>query len=302
MACLRFLAIHSIVLLNRSTFEPQASWSSMEGYTMTISSPTSSTTILLVDDEPDIALALQDLLKSEGHQIDVASTGTAALECINRHPYDAVLLDIRLPDMDGLLVLENMVRIRPGLPIIILTGLTSLDSVAGPLEELGAFAYLHKPINQAEVKKTVRQALRVQTLAKHMRQAHQALLESDIRFQAVFHTATDAIVLADHTGRIMDWNQAAERMFGYTKDEIFGKPLTIIMPERYRETHTQGLAHFKTTGETRVLGTTITLYGLRKNGEEFPIELSLNSWTTGHDPSYSGFIRDISSRQPMSHG
>ncbi len=268
---------------------------------MTTSSPTSSTTILLVDDEPDIALTLSDLLESEGHQIDIASTGKSALECMKHHMYDAVLLDIRLPDIDGLLVLENMVQLHPGLPIIILTGLTSLDSVTGPLEEQGAFAYLHKPINQSEVKKTVRQALKVQTLAKHMKRAHQALLESDIRFQAVFHTATDAIVLADHTGRIIDWNQAAEKMFGYTKDEIFGKLLTVIMPERYREAHTQGLSHFKTTGETRVLGKTVTLYGLRKNGEEFPIELSLNSWTTGQYPSYSGFIRDISFRQPLAH-
>ena len=291
-----------MVLLDRSTFDPQDSWASMEGCTMTISSPPSSTTILLVDDEPDIALSLTDLLESEGHQIDVASTGTAALERINHHTYDVVLLDIRLPDMDGLLVLENMVRVQPGLPIIILTGFTALDSVVGPLEEQGAFAYLHKPINQSEVKKTIRQALRVQTLAKQMKRAHQALLESEIRFQAVFHTATDAIVLADHTGHIMDWNQAAEGMFGYTKDEVFGKSLTIIMPERYREAHTQGLAHFKATGEARVLGKTVTLSGLRKNGEEFPIELSLNSWKTEQYPSYSGFIRDISSRQPPSHG
>jgi len=267
---------------------------------MTISSPTSSTTILLVDDEPDIALTLTDLLESEGHQIDVASTGKSALERMNHRTYDAVLLDIRLPDMDGLMVLENMVRLHPGLPIIILTGFTALDSVTGPLEEQGAFAYLHKPINQSEIKKTIRQALRVQTLAKKMDRAHQALIASEIRFQAVFYTATDAIVLADHTGRIMDWNQAAERMFGYTKEEISGKLLTVIMPERYREAHTQGLARFKTTGKTRFLGKTVTLYGLRKNGEEFPIELSLNSWTTDEYPSYSGFIRDISSRQPIS--
>jgi len=267
---------------------------------MTISSPTSSTTILLVEDEPDIALTLTDLLESEGHQIEVASTGKAALERMNHHTYDAVFLDIRLPDMDGLLVLENMTRSHPGLPIIILTGFTALDSVTGPLEQQGAFAYLHKPINQSEIKKTIRQALKVQTLAKNMERANQALMESEVRFQAVFHTATDAIVLADHIGRIMDWNQAAERMFGFTKEEIVGKPLTVIMPERYREAHTQGLARFKTTGETQVMGKTVTLYGLRKNGEEFPIELSLNSWTTEQHPSYSGFIRDISSRQPIS--
>ena len=168
---------------------------------MTISSPTSSTTILLVDDEPDITLTLTDLLESEGHRIKVASTGKAALESMNHHTFDAVLLDVRLPDMDGLLVLENMAQLHPGLPIIILTGITDLDSVIGPLEQQGAFAYLRKPINQSEIKKTIRQALRVQALEKKFEHAHQAFMESENRFQAVFHTATDAIVLADQIGR-----------------------------------------------------------------------------------------------------
>ena len=111
-------------------------------------SPKSSPTILLVDDEPDIVLTLQDLLEGEGYQIDVATTGTDALERVKECAYDAVLLDIRLPDIDGLLVLEKMAKSVPGLPIIILTGCTTLDSVMGPLEEQGAFDYLHKPINR----------------------------------------------------------------------------------------------------------------------------------------------------------
>ena len=78
-------------------------------------------------------------------------------------------------------------------------------------------------------------------MAKKMERANQSLMESEIRFQAVFQTATDAIVLANHTGRIMAWNRAAELMFGYTADEVFGQPLTIIMPPRYREAHIQGL-------------------------------------------------------------
>jgi len=261
------------------------------------SSPKSSSTILLVDDEPDIVLALQDLLEADGHQIDVASTGVTALESVKNHSHSAVILDVKLPDMDGLLVLEMMAKVVPGLPIIILSSYTTLDSVTGPLEELGAFAYLHKPINRSEIRTTVRQALRAHTLAKKMERAHRALVESEIRFQAVFQTATDAIVLADHTGRIMSWNKSAESMFGYSAEEMFGKPLTLIMPARYREAHTQGMNRLQTTGEARVIGKTVTLHGLRKNGQEFPIELSLNSWTTGGQPSYSGFIRDISFRE-----
>ena len=255
-----------------------------------------SSSILLVDDEPDIVLLLQDLLQGEGYQIDIATTGADALEKVKTCTHDAVVLDIRLPDIDGLLVLEGMRKCAPGLPIIILTSCTTLDSVTGPLEEIGAFDFLHKPINRAEIKTAIRHALKAQYLGKKVEQTHHALLESERRFQAVFHAANDAIVLANHQGRVMSWNPAAEAMFGYSSEEMFGQPLTAIMPTRYREAHKKGMARLQTTGESRVLRKTLTLHGLRKNGEEFPIELSLNSWNNGLYPSYSGFIRDISCR------
>ena len=257
-----------------------------------------SSSILLVDDEPDILRSLQLILKPEGYSIDVTSTGASALEAIKEHPYDVVILDVGLPDMDGLLVMEKMTGYRPDLPIIILTSFTSLESVTGPLEDQGAFAYLHKPINRSEIMTTIRHALKAHRMAKKIERTHHSLIESENRFQAVFQTATDAIVLANHTGRIMAWNRAAELMFGYTADEVFGQPLTIIMPPRYREAHIQGLDRVNKKAETTFIGKTVALHGLRKNGQEFPIELSLNSWTTGAHPSYSGFIRDISRRPP----
>ncbi|MDH5428963.1 MAG: PAS domain S-box protein, partial [Nitrospirota bacterium] len=184
----------------------------------------------------------------------------------------------------------------PGLPIIILTSCTTLDSVTGPLDKLGAFEFLHKPINRPEIKTAIRHALKAQHLGKKIEQANHALVESERRFQAVFHAANDAIVLANHHGRILSWNPAAELMFGYSAEEIFGQPLTAIMPVRYREAHVNGMARLQATGEPHVLGKTVSLHGLRKNGQEFPIELSLNSWNNGRHPSYSGFIRDISNR------
>lgn len=265
---------------------------------MAIASPIpSSSPILVVDDEQDIVLTLRDLLEADGHHINVASTGGTALECVKLHSPSVVILDVKLPDMDGLLVLEKMTKAVPGLPIIILSSYTTLDDVTGPLEDQGAFAYLHKPINRSEIRTTVRQALKAYALAKKMERARHALYESEIRFQAVFQAAIDAIVLADHTGRIMSWNKAAESMFEYTAEEMFGKPLTLIMPSRYREAHTKGMKRLQTTGESHVIGKTVTLHGLRKSGQEFPIELSLNSWTTGTHPSYSGFIRDLSLRE-----
>ncbi len=257
----------------------------------------SSSPILIVDDEQDIVLTLRDLLEAEGHQINVASTGGTALECVKHHSPSVVILDVKLPDMDGLLVLEKMIKAVPGLPIIILSSYTTLDDVTGPLEEQGAFAYLHKPINRSEIRTTVRQALKAYALAQKMERARHALYESEIRFQAVFQAAIDAIILADHTGRIISWNKAAESMFEYSAEEMFGKPLSLIMPSRYWEAHTKGMKRLQTTGESHVIGKTVALHGLRKSGEEFPIELSLNSWTTGTHPSYSGFIRDLSLRE-----
>ncbi|PJA78102.1 MAG: Fis family transcriptional regulator, partial [Nitrospirae bacterium CG_4_9_14_3_um_filter_51_5] len=127
---------------------------------LTTSALPSSSTILVVDDEPDIVLTLRDLLEADGHQIDVASTGGTALECVKHHSHGVVILDVKLPDMDGLLVLEQMTKAVPGLPIIILSCYTTLDAVTGSLEEQGAFAYLHKPINRSEIRTTVRQALK----------------------------------------------------------------------------------------------------------------------------------------------
>ncbi len=265
---------------------------------MATTTPTpSSSPILVVDDEQDIVLTLRDLLQADGHHINVASTGGAALECVKLHSPSVVILDVNLPDMDGLLVLEKMTKVAPGLPIIILSSYTTLNEVTGPLEEQGAFAYLHKPINRSEIRITVRQALKAYALAQKMERARHALYESEIRFQAVFQSAIDAIVLADHTGRIMSWNKAAESMFEYSAEEMFGKPLTLIMPSRYWEAHTKGMKRLQATGESHVIGKMVTLHGLRKSGQEFPIELSLNSWTTGTHPSYSGFIRDLSLRE-----
>ena len=273
--------------------------SSLEEWKMKQEPSQTSSHVLIVDDEPDIVLSLQDLLEGEGYRIGVANTGKAALDSLKRNSVDTVLLDICLPDIDGLLILEEMAHNYPGLPIIVLSALTSLDRVVGPLDQQGAFAYLHKPINRSEVRTTVRQALRAHQLVQQMTRTQQALIDSELRFQAVFHNAADAIVLADSHGLITGWNRAAESMFGYTVEEVYGKPLTLLMPTRYREAHVQGLKRMTQTGKTKLIGKTVQLYGHKKNGLEFPIELSLNSWTTGPLPSFSGFIRDISMRKDI---
>ncbi len=113
---------------------------------------------------------------------------------------------------------------------------------------------------------------------------------------AVIASATDAIVTADEDGLILSWNPAAERIFGYDASEVIGRSLTMLMPERFRDAHRAGHARVVETGETRVIGQTVELSGLRKDGAEFPIELSLSTWTDDGTRLFAGIIRDVSER------
>ncbi len=125
----------------------------------------------------------------------------------------------------------------------------------------------------------------------------EALRESETKFRSVTQSANDGIVSANSRGLIVSWNRGAETIFGYKEEEVVGKPLTVLMPERYRELHQSGLERLRSTGESRVIGRTLELHGVRKDGTEFPLDLSLASWKTEEGTFYSGIIRDITERK-----
>ena len=127
--------------------------------------------------------------------------------------------------------------------------------------------------------------------------AEQAVRASEMRFRSVAQSASDAIISIDSDGGIVFWNASAERTFGYSAQEVMGKPLMLLMPERYREGHQRGLHRMRTTGEAHVIGKTIELHGLRKDGVEFPLELSLSTWKMGEEAFYTGILRDITERK-----
>ena len=120
---------------------------------------------------------------------------------------------------------------------------------------------------------------------------------SQARFRAVAQSSNDAIILANSDGEILFWNTAAQILFGYNESEILGKALTRLIPERYKAAHTQGLAKAAQTGETHLVGQTVELAAVRKDGMEFPIELTLSTWREENKPFFSGIIRDISARK-----
>ena len=126
---------------------------------------TKASEILTVDDDPDHGMILTDLLEREGYQVEIAQTGTEALHRVKSHHFDAIILDVGLPDRDGIMVLQDIVECDEKVPVILVTAFDSLERTVGPLDLQEAFAYLTKPYNREELKATIRRAIGVKSLA-----------------------------------------------------------------------------------------------------------------------------------------
>ena len=252
--------------------------------------------VLIVEDDPDLSLALSDYLQHEGYTVRSVATGRQALHEAEEQSFGAVVLDLGLPDLSGFAVLRGLEEMDPILPVIILTASIQEQCTVEALRR-GAFAYITKPYNRDELRIILRQAVDVRRLVNKMRHVESALYAKEEQFRQVVQTAPDGIVLADDEGKIVSWNTAAERLFGYMEGEILGQPLTTIMPTRYREGHLRGLELAKASGKSSQTGRMIELFGLRKDGSEFPIELSLSTWRSSGQMLSCGIIRDITLRK-----
>jgi PAS domain S-box-containing protein len=129
-------------------------------------------------------------------------------------------------------------------------------------------------------------------------EAENALRRSDERIRATLDSALDCIITMDHHGQVVEFNPAAEKTFGYRRDEAIGQLLSdLIIPPALREGHRKGLAHYLATGEAPVLGKRLELTAMRRDQSEFPVELAIVRIAEQKPPLFTGFIRDITERQ-----
>ena len=133
--------------------------------------------------------------------------------------------------------------------------------------------------------------------ATEHKRAKDELRKSEARYRAVVNTASDAIITITPDGIIHSFNRGAERIFGYRAEEVIGQLFTLIMPERFREQCMLGLRRYLETHESRVIGSTTELIGLRNDGGEFPVELSLGEVQEDGDRLFAAIIRDITERK-----
>ncbi|MFH1010889.1 MAG: PAS domain S-box protein [bacterium] len=122
--------------------------------------------------------------------------------------------------------------------------------------------------------------------------------ESEAKFRTITNTAKDAVVMLDNDGNISYWNPAAEEIFGHTSDEAVGKEMhTLMAPTKYHEAYKKGFSVFRETGQGAAIGKTLELEAIRKNGTEFPMEISLSAIQVKGQWHAVGIVRDITERK-----
>ena len=139
---------------------------------------------------------------------------------------------------------------------------------------------------------------RVRERTANLQIANEALEESSERFRAIGESAQDGMIIIDPEGNVVYWNPAAERIFGYAQDEIMGRSMhNLLAPERYRAKAVEGYKRFAATGQGEVVGKTLPLEAIRKDGTEFPVDLSVSALRLGGVWHALGVARDVSERK-----
>ena len=241
--------------------------------------------VLIVDDDQNLRKTLTDILTARGYDPVAFEDGDDAIRHAFSDPPNIALIDLLLEGKSGI---EILGEIRAGSPItecIVLTGHGSRESAIEAIN-LGAYSYLLKPYDVDQLLLTIQRA-------GEKSLTEMTLRENEERFRSVTETAAEAIIVANNNGEICFWNAAAESFFGYPAEDIMGQPISTIVPEQ----HVQAQASaFKEVAAGRPLSSPSSyhdLSGLRKDGSEFPITISLSTWESSDGRYFSAIIRDV---------
>ena len=187
--------------------------------------------ILVVDDEPDLELLItqkfRKQIRMQEYQFFFAQTGEQALFKLQaQNDIDMVLSDINMPGMDGLTLLTKITQINPIIKTVIISAYGDTKRIRKAMNG-GAFDFLTKPIDFQDLENTINKTLKqVQQLKETIRlRQEQEMLRQQAR---AFKNIYDGIIITDLQGQIVDWNPSAERMFGYSKEEVLGKNFAFL--------------------------------------------------------------------------
>jgi PAS domain S-box-containing protein/putative nucleotidyltransferase with HDIG domain len=181
--------------------------------------------VLVVDDDVALSKTLADILRVKGYAPTTVGSGKAALEQIERTTPPVAVIDLRLPDIDGLEVLQRIKKVSPNTECIVLTGYASESSAIEAIN-LGAYSYIRKPYDVDQLLLTIQRAA-------ERKAADQALRESEEQYRELVENASDIIFTTDLEGRFTSSNPAASRVFGYEVEEILHLNIADVVDRAY---------------------------------------------------------------------
>jgi PAS domain S-box-containing protein len=248
--------------------------------------------ILLVDDTPENLVSLEAALDGLGQELVMARSGSEALRHLLDHDFAAILLDVKMPDMDGFQTAE-LIRSRKRsrhTPILFLTGYRSDEHLFRGYD-LGAVDFLFKPIVAEILRSKVGVFVELSRNTALLRRQTEVLGKAEQKFRSVLEAAPDAMIISDEEGCISLANSQAELMFAFPREELIGQNLRMLVPE--------WSGHARPGSEKRLgwMASPTELWARRKNGHQFPVEISLSPLQTEEGLLLTSAIRDITERR-----
>ncbi len=189
-----------------------------------------SPNILIVDDEPRFCESLKFLLVNQGYQIHTTTSGTEARRLLLEHAFDLALLDLAIPDVSGLQLMDFITRHCPDTAVIIVTGTGTINSAVSALRK-GAYDFLRKPFEYEELLATIRNALNQKTLKSEKSAIHEQLEITEDRYRYLVQNSPDIIYTLDRDSRFTFVSDSVERILGIEKNQLIGKHYTYLIHE-----------------------------------------------------------------------
>jgi PAS domain S-box-containing protein len=248
------------------------------------------------DSESDAALIVRALEKAryqvEWERVEDAAGMRAALA---ERAWDVIISDYYVPQFGAPAALGILRESGLDIPFIVVSGRMGEDT-AVEMMKAGAHDYLLKD-KLARLAPAVERELRDAKSRRERRRAEEALAASEARFRALLESAPQGIIAVDENGHIALVNVKTEEMFGYSRDELIGRPLEILLPERLQAAHLEHQRQYFTHPRTRPMGLGLDLWGRGENGSEIPLEISLSCVEQGGTQLALALVTDITDRK-----
>jgi PAS domain S-box-containing protein len=245
--------------------------------------------ILIIDDTVELSLSLKDILAENGFGTAIAPDRKTAVEICRNSVFDLALIDIKLPDANGLELVEELSGMLPDLEFIVITGYGTIEIAMEAVRKKKIVSFEMKPLDLNHILLLIHQI-------QERRYAAEALRLSEQRFQIFAESATDAIISIDEKGKIYYLNPEFENIFGYKIPEIIGKPITFLINPQDMQNPADTISDILKSPETSERKR-IEVQGYHKSGKMVPLEISFGGFSTKEGKFYTAIVRDITERK-----